>query len=115
MCARQRKVDRKGILLPNRKDAAGVLRHRHGGGSRCSPAVSSSLFRVPKKVVELSLACCAFAPSSVLSAERTCRRTFTLLAVLILQSWAGIERDAETPLRVPPTGRAVALRPNKIF
>lgn len=65
-----------------------------------------------KKVVELSLACCAFAPSSVLSAERTCRRTFTLLAVLILQSWAGIERDAETPLRVPPTGRAVALRPN---
>ena len=49
MCARQRKVDRKGVLLPNRKDAAGVLRHRHGGGSRCSPAVSSSLFRVPKK------------------------------------------------------------------
>lgn len=63
MCARQRKVDRKGILLPNRKDAAGVLRHRHGGGSRCSPAVSSSLFRVPKKssrVVTGLLRLCTF-------------------------------------------------------
>lgn len=115
MCARQRKVDRKGILLPNRKDAAGVLRHRHGGGVGAAQQCPRVYLEYQKKVVELSLACCAFAPSSVLSAERTCRRTFTLLAVLILQSWAGIERDAETPLRVPPTGRAVALRPNKIF